>query len=421
MNDGVGNIAAMRSTAERVLQTFVVLHRTARTHALNNDAMNAPLQAFVDALRALVDATGASEFLLSGTVCVANGVLAIPDLPLLPIVRDVAAELRARDVGGFRLFVRADATIGRTLMSALLEGRVGVDPQGGFEVLRAGPIEAKLRELHEAEVRVITHADPAERALNVYAALIAVVQRIVEAARSGHHVDRALSTSRVMREVIDAGQTIPHVLLPLVFLRDDRLPYLQRHLAGTTILSVLVALELRLPRGELMNVANVALLHEVGVAAYGAHLESAGRDLSAADRQLVKELPLLSARMFLRRRGLNEDSLRSVLSTIECKRPYDQPLAPSSSSTAAGRTMLAARIVQACSTFDAMISARPFRPALPVTAALAKMQGGDPRVDPRVLHALVLVVGEPRRLLVRASATAGSTSPRVRTQGTTTA
>jgi HD-GYP domain-containing protein (c-di-GMP phosphodiesterase class II) len=407
--------AAIRAVTERVLQAFVVLHRTARTHAMTNEAMQAPVQTLVDAINAMVDATGACEFLLSGTVCVANGLITVPDLGQLPAIRDVAAELRAQDVGGFRSFARADAARVRALMTALVSGKVGVAPSGEFEVLRAGPIETMLRELHETEVQNITRRDPTERALNLYAALIAVVQRTIDAARSGRQIGKALSTSRVMRELIDAGQTVPHILLALAFLRDERLPYLPRHLAGTTIMSVLVALELGLPRGELLHVANVALLHEVGVAAYGAHLETAGRDLSPEDRQLVKDLPLLSARMFLRRRGLDHESLRNVLSTVECKRPFDQPLG---GATASDRTMLSARIVQACSTFDALTSNRPFRAALQIPAALAKIQSGEPRLDPQVMHALVSVVTDPSRLVVRARGAVAS--PRAHIAGTTT-
>ena len=83
--------------------------------------------------------------------------------------------------------------------------------------------------------------------------------------------------------------------------------------------------------------------------------------------------------------------------------------------------MLSARIVQACSTFDALTSNRPFRPALPVPAALAKIQGGDPRLDPRVMHALVAVVSDPKRLIARARAAAAATVPRARVAGTTSA
>lgn len=408
---------SVRAQTHRVLQAYMVLHRTARTHALNNDAMVAPIQGIIEVLNALMDMAGTCEFLLSGTVCVANGLVTVPDLSQLEMVREVASEMRAKNIGGFRLFMRLSPEKARMLTGALLAGTVGVAPGGEFEILAAGPIEAMLRELHRNEVESITKRNPGERATQLYGALVSAVQRTVDAARSDQQVGKALSMSRVMRELIEGGQTAPDVMLGLALLRDERIPYLPRHLAGTTILAVLVGLEMRLKRSELLHLANVALLHEVGVAAYGEHLERAGRDLSPEDRQLVKDLPLLSARMFLRRRGLDHESLRNVLATVECKRPFDKPVSTSSQATATLRTMVSARIVQACSTFDSMTSNRPFRAALTIPAALQKIESGEPRMDARVMHALVSILGDPRRLIVRARPPAPPPTPRQRPQG----
>jgi hypothetical protein len=388
---------AMREMSQRIMQAFVVLHRTARTHALANDAMQAPLQTLADTINGLIDATGSCEFMLSGTMCVANGVIAVPELNALPVVRDVSNELKAHNVGGFRAFARVNLDRARALTAALLGGALGVSQGGEFEILASGPIEAMLRELHDSELARIEGSDQRERACTVYAALLEVVQRTAESARAGQQVSKGASMSRVMRELIETAETAPAALLPLALLRSERIAYLPRHLAGTAILSVLVGLELKLQRSELLHVAQVALLHEVGVAAYGAHLETAGRDLAPHDRQLVKELPLLSARIFLRRRGLDRESLRNMVAAVECKRPYDQPLA---ASTTTARTMLGARIVQACSTFDAMTSSRSFRPAMPALDALRKFEAGDPRLDPSVLQALVSILVDPARLVM---------------------
>lgn len=399
---------ANQALASRVLQGVVVLHRTARTHAMNNDAMLVPLQGLADALNAVRKENGSCEFLLSGTMSVTNGIIAVPDLNQLAMVRTVSQDLRSRDVGGFRVFGAADPHIVRNLITAVFSGASGASTSGDFDVLRAAPIEAMLRQLHSQEVTTIKARDPAERALSLYAALISVVQRAIESARGGGQLGVGASATRVLREVIDAGVTVPHILLMLAFLRDDSVPYLPRHLAGTTILSVLVALEMRLPRSELLHIASVALLHEAGTAVHGGHLEGVVGALSAQDRQLVRDLPLLSARMFLRRASVDHDALRAVVAAVECKRPYDQPVDAASGLSvplstidvsAPRRTMLSARIIQACSTLDALMSARSFRAALSIPEALAKIQAGDPRLDPVVMKALTEVVCDPRRLV----------------------
>jgi hypothetical protein len=97
-----------------------------------------------------------------------------------------------------------------------------------------------------------------------------------------------------------------------------------------------------------------------------------------------------------------------VVAAVECKRPYDQPVDAASGLSvplstidvsAPRRTMLSARIIQACSTLDALMSARSFRAALSIPEALAKIQAGDPRLDPVVMKALTEVVCDPRRLV----------------------
>lgn len=389
----------------RLLHAVVVLHRTARTHALSNDAGQAPLLALVEVLNALLKENDTCEFMLSGSVCVANGAFVAPELNQLPSLREVAQDLRSRDVGGFRVFRTVNSAMVINLITAVLGGAIGPSMSGDYEVLSAGPIDRMLRQLHANEVAKIAARDSTKRALQLYAALISIVERSIDAARAGTTLGIGIATARVLRELVDSGLKVPHILLTLALLRDDRLPYLARHLASTTILCVLVGIELRQPRGELMHIANVALLHEVGMAVHGAHLEGEGITLSAADHQLIRDLPLLSARLFLRRSGLDQQSLRAMLATVEIRRPFDQPVgglpASDTPESKQQRTMLSARIVQACSSFDALTSNRPFRAAFSIPDALAKIHSGDSRIDPRIMKVLTAVVIDPRSLIGR--------------------
>jgi HD-GYP domain-containing protein (c-di-GMP phosphodiesterase class II) len=389
--------------AKNALQAFVVLHRTARTHAVNNDAMQVPLQGLVQSLNAIIDAQGLCEFYVSGTTCVVNSFIVVPELAQLPLVRDVSQDLKTKDIGGLRLTGMIDQETARRLTSAIVAGDHSVGADTRFELCRTGPIEALLRQLHAVEVASISTRDPIDRALQLFAALVGVIEKTIDDARTGQPPNRGLATSRVLREVVDVGATAPHILLMLGLLRDERLAYLSRHLASTTMLAVLVGLELRLPRSALLQVAQIALYHEMGVAVYGAHLEAAGRELSDADRQLITDLPLLSARMFLRRKVLDEEVLRAVLATVESKRPADEPYGQQNSGAQGGAsTMLLARIVQGCSTFDALTSDRPFRAAMTVSEALLQMRDGHQRIDARVMAGLALVVSNPGRLVGRA-------------------
>lgn len=391
----------LQQRALRLLQATTVLHRNARTHSLNNEALAAPLQNFRDVIAEIVGTYTYCEFLISGTLCVLNGTIASPDLSMLGMVRDVSNDLKAKAVGGFRMRTVPTLAQARVLTEAIMAGRTGMDGGQSVEILHAMEIDSLLQTLHAQELETIANRDPIKQAIDLYTSLFQIIQRSVSAVRDGGEAHTALVTSKTLRELLDAGVRIPNVLVELALLRDRRIPYLQRHLVSTTVLATLVGIELRLPRSELLHIADVALFHELGFVAYGEHLERAGKDLSPADRQLVKDLPLLSARLFLRRKGLDFSSLRSVVGAVECKRSYDEPLTPDDRGLSGQFTTLAARVVQVCSTFDALTSDRSFRAAMPVPKALEQLKGGNTRLDPRIVIALVNVLMNPSRLVGR--------------------
>lgn len=382
--------------ALRLLNALVTVQRSARSHALNNAAMLAPMEGLRAQLTEVIISQNVCEFFLYETVCVLNGVMATPDLAALGLVREVTSVLNSRHVGGFRIAGPVTLEHCQALTDALVSGRVGMDPRYGFEVANVAVIMQVLHRLHEQEVATITNRDLMTVGLSVYSAMLSIIQRSAATMRNAGEAREVVSTSRVLREAVDACVAAPGIMQQLALLRDTRIQYLQRHLVGTTLTSVLVGLEMSLTRAELIHLARVALFHELGMTVYGEHLEQT-RDLSPADRQLVREMPLLSARSYLKRRGLDFETLRAVVAAVECKRGFNEPLTQGGPQQVLPLTTMSARIVQVCSAFDAMTSDRPFRPALPIIGAIDALGSSSARYDPRVLIALMRVLAGVRR------------------------
>lgn len=392
-------VPILQEQALRLLQCVVAVYRTGRMHALTNDVMNVPIENLRQAIMDILGAHNTCEFHLYGTVSVLNGAIGTPELSNLGLVREVSSHLNTRHVGGFRLRMPPSPEQCRALIDALLNARVGVDTQHQFEVIHVKVIAETLERLHLQEIENIVNRDSRRWVLELYAALLKIIQKSIAAARTNSEMRAMLITGRILRELLDAAGKVPDLLTKVALIRDPRLPYLQRHLVGTTILSILVGLDMSLPRGELLLLARVALFHELGMAAYGEHLEVQGRDLTPADKQLVKDMPLLSARIYVRRKGLDFDTLRSVVAAVETKRGFDDPLTPQAAQSA-GRPLssVASRVVQVCSAFDAMTSDRPFRAALPYTQALEELYGSRTRFDPRVVISLMRVLSGMNRM-----------------------
>lgn len=392
---------ALPALATRLLHCVIAVYRSGRTHALNNEVMHAPIEALRQATCTILEQHHLCEFHLYGTVFVLNGVIGTPDLSLLGIVREVSGRLNDHGVGGFRFRSAPSAADCLALTDSLLNARVGVDSQHNFEVVPVKVIAELLDRLHLQEIENLKNRDPERWAIDLYVALLKILRRGIDSLQQGGEVRNIVLTGRILREIIDVSGAAPGVVKQLALLRDPRLPYLQRHLANTTLLSILVALELGLPRGEILLLARVALFHELGIAVYGQHLEQLGQELGPADRQLVQDLPLLSARMHLRHETLDFDALRSVIAAIECKRGFDDPMVPPGTETAHRMmTTVSSRVVQVCSAFDALTSDRRYRAALPMADALEALLGGHVRYDPRVVTALIRAlsgVGGPAR------------------------
>ncbi|MFZ9889538.1 MAG: HD-GYP domain-containing protein [Myxococcota bacterium] len=377
----------------QLLHRVIAVYRSGRTHALDNDVMHAPLEALREVTCQILEHHHVCEFHLYGTVFVLNGAIGTPDLALLGVVREVSSRLNDHGVGGFRFRSSPTAPDCLALVASLLEARVGVDPQHHFEVIQVKVIAELLERLHLQEIENLRNRDAQRWSLELYVALLKILRRGIDSLQSGGEVRNIVMTGRILRELIDVSAKAPSAVLQLALLRDERLPYLQRHLANTTLLAILVALELRLPRGEVLLLARVALFHELGIAVYGQHLEELGQELSPTDRQLVQDLPLLSARMHLRHEALDFDALRSVIAAIECKRGFDDPMVPPGmEAVRRPMTTVSSRVVQVCSAFDALTSERRYRAALPVVDAIEAMQAGHLRYDPRVVTALIRVL-----------------------------
>lgn len=392
-NQSPASSQGLPAMAANLLQCVIAVYRTGRTHALDNDVMRAPVEALRQVTTAILAQYQLCEFHLYGTVFVLNGTIGTPDLSQLGVVREASGRLNDQGVGGFRFGSPPSAENCLALIDSLLNARVGVDPQHNYEVIQVKVIAELLDRLHLQEIENLRNRDPVRWAIDLYVAMLKVLRRGITALQSGGEVRSFVMTGRILRELIDVSVVAPAVIRQLALLRDERVPYLQRHLANTTLLSILVALELELPRDEMLLLARVALFHELGIAVYGQHLEHLGQNLSPTDRQLVQDLPLLSARMHLRQEALDFDSLRSVIAAIECKRGFDNPMIPPGME-GAERTMttVSSRVVQVCSAFDALTSDRRYRGAMPVAEALEAIYSGHVRSDPRVVTAFIRVM-----------------------------
>ncbi|MEZ5073806.1 MAG: HD-GYP domain-containing protein [Solirubrobacterales bacterium] len=196
-------------------------------------------------------------------------------------------------------------------------------------------------------------------------------------------------------ELSSAYRGTAHVLGDMIG-HDDT--YTGSHSRSVVELSVSVAVEMGLDERRRRNVEFGALLHDVGKVAIPKELINKPGPLSAREWTLVRTHTVEGQRMLEKIGGLMSEIGTVVRSSHE---RYDGNGYPDG--LAADAIPIESRIIFACDAFNAMTTDRPYRPAMPIEAAIAELEeNAGTQFDPDVVRVVVDQVRDRYGLLVPA-------------------
>lgn len=195
------------------------------------------------------------------------------------------------------------------------------------------------------------------------------------------------------------NQTIAAVeeLANLIDLRDS---FTANHSRRVAVIARLLATELGLPPNEIETIERAARVHDLGKVIIDVSVITKPEPLSAEEWALFKQHPTWGVEM-LRRFPDFADGIGYVRSHHERidGRGYPDGLN-------ADELSLGARVLAVADGFDAMASARPYRPALPPERVLDELRKGRcTQWDPAVVDALLELIERERIALDPTSAT----------------
>ena len=251
-----------------------------------------------------------------------------------------------------------------------------------------------LRELAE-EVRQIYLIDLALAPLGLVVAFAAVSQPwavVLIAPLFG--LLRRFSKEREVRleqliELNDAYRGTALVLGDVVEADDT---YTGEHCKGVVLLALDVARELGLDADQRRKVEFAALLHDIGKIAVPKEIVNKPDKLDDSEWAIIRTHTLEGQKMLERVGGFMSEVGEIVRASHESwdGRGYPDGLR-------AEDIPLEARIVSCCDAFNAMTTNRPYRKAMPVSAALIELiDSAGTQFDPRVVETLVRVIGRAR-------------------------
>jgi HD-GYP domain-containing protein (c-di-GMP phosphodiesterase class II) len=158
---------------------------------------------------------------------------------------------------------------------------------------------------------------------------------------------------------------------------------------NSSILSTLIAMEMKLPNHKILHIATGALLHDVGMIKLPRELVDKKGGLSEAEIQRMKAHPLYAFKIVCKELLYPEDV---GLIALQHHERWDGEGYPR---RLAGEAIeLGARIVTVADAFEAMVSEKPYRNSMIGYAAMKSLLSDNSRrFDPDVLKAFIKTMG----------------------------
>jgi diguanylate cyclase (GGDEF)-like protein len=190
--------------------------------------------------------------------------------------------------------------------------------------------------------------------------------------------DRRMYASKHSRRASPDRQA-RDVLLAALAERDDGLG---EHLTGVATAAKRVGMRLGVARRDLQDLVYAAELHDVGKVAIPDSILSKPGPLDAGEWDFMRRHTVIGERILAA-----APSMKAVASIVRATHERcDGGGYPDGVSREA--IPMAARIIAVCDAYDAMVAARPYRPAISHVPALAELRRcAGPQFDPRVVEA----------------------------------
>jgi HD-GYP domain-containing protein (c-di-GMP phosphodiesterase class II) len=187
-----------------------------------------------------------------------------------------------------------------------------------------------------------------------------------------------------MRQMADQVRERRRYLLRFKALRNQSKNYLVEHSVKTALLSAAVGITFRLPPHKLIELGTASLLHDIGMVKLPPQIYMSDQELNAQQKKAITANTVLGFKV------LKEFSFSMpvALGVLECRERLDGSGYPRGLTDA--KLSLYGRIIAVTSSYAALVSSRPYRPARDAHSSLLELlKGRKMQYDDRVLRALI--------------------------------
>ncbi|MFW5826461.1 MAG: HD-GYP domain-containing protein [Alkalispirochaeta sp.] len=189
-----------------------------------------------------------------------------------------------------------------------------------------------------------------------------------------------------IKDLIDKIREQKQYLLRIPELNPGSTNYLVDHAVKTALVGMATGNAMKMPPHRLIDIGTIALLHEIGMLRLPSQLYMTDQPLQEKEKKAISTAPVLGFKIL---RQLNYP-MQICLGVLECRENIDGSGYPRG--ITGEKLSLYAKIVNPASTFAAMASPRPYRPAIDGHTIMKTLLTGQNRqYEKDILQGMVAV------------------------------
>lgn len=395
----------LQALGKQLISSMYMLIRSVKLYDPENSIFLKPLEVLKDTVNTIIASDGQLVLQAMKDSFYMNNMLIKMDSNSLENVRNLIAEFKERDMGGFVLHkpVKLDELKSFVwIFSTEHEEKADEDGVSGRKLVNIKlskwkAIKEKIQDDPDAKI------DRKKYAMTVYARAVFYMRKYMDKLAAGESLSLRVA-GRIVQDLVDICFEQRTHFLGMTTM-DAKQDYLVYHSVNTCLVSIVFGSELGLDKSQLKQLGVIALFHDVGMATVDESLRNKKGALTDQERSAIAKAPLAAVQDILDRGGLSRTEVARLVTTIEHHEDFGtavrdgkgniQMIIPKSN------LAMYSKILAIVNAYDALTSNRPYRDAYGPEIAIALMWTEmRHKFDPQLLEVFMAVMKiQPVRVL----------------------
>ncbi len=383
MSDALGNA---------LVHAWFQLTRIAQIHAIDNQALQRPIQALADLTSSITGSESQLSFQMKDGALFVNGAKVKLSSEEYELAHNIFVFLKERGMGGFTIEAALNADTVRELLMILIYAppaertyeriEAALTARGLPFRINRPPVGEKQQDDRLLERRTYTFF--------TYAKLVVLVRSVLsEELTPGRRGFLMRSIGRTIQALVDVCLEDEQTFVGTSAVKSEEM-YSAHHAANVAILAMALGRKVGMGKVALADLGTAAVFHDAGMRSCPAEILGKSGPLDQNERAIIAQHPIRSVDFLLEEKKISKSNLSQLIVAFEHHRHNVGTGFP----PASRRPDLLSRIVTICDVYDALTTRRPWRNAyLPDQAIASMLKESGSRFDPALLKTFVSMLG----------------------------